>query len=66
MMGVINAKKENVRKKQYEDLLKVTGKTVNYAQTAVSLLEDFPFKLLILRDTAQKIAQELKEVISIC
>ena len=65
MMGVINAKKKNVRKKQYEDLLKVTGKTVNYAQTAVSLLEDFPFKLPILRDTAQKIAQELKEVIEL-
>jgi IS5 family transposase len=65
MMGVINAKKKTVRKKQYEDLLKVTGKTVNYAQTAVSLLENFPFKLPILRDTAQKIAQELKQVIEL-
>jgi len=63
MLGVMNAKNEKARKKQYEDLLKVTYKTVNYAHNAVSLLETFSFKHPILAVTAQNMAEELKEII---
>jgi len=63
MLGVMNAKNEKTRKKQYEDLLKVTYKAVNYAHNAVSLLETFPFKYSTLSVTAQGMAEELKEII---
>jgi len=63
MLGVMNAKNKKARKEQYEDLLKVTHKTVNYAHNAVSLLETFPFKNPSLTMTAQGVAEELKEVI---
>jgi len=63
MLGVMNTKSNKVRKKQYEDLLKVTNKTVNYAHNAVSLLEAHPFKYSSLSETAQGIAEELKEII---
>ncbi len=63
MLGVMNAKTKKARKKQYEDLLKVTNKTVNYAHNAVSLLEAHPFKYSSLSETVQGIAEELKEII---
>ena len=63
MLGVMNAKSKKVRKKQYEDLLKVTAKTVSYAHTAVSLLETLPFKYPDLMVTAQSMAEELREII---
>jgi IS5 family transposase len=63
MLGVMNAKKEKARKQQYEDLLTVTHKTVNYAQNAVSLLSTHPFKNLCLIESALGIAEELGEVI---
>mgnify|MGYP001175701028 FL=1 len=63
MLGVMNTKSKKVRKKQYEDFLKVTSKTVNYAHNAVSLLEAHPFKYFSLSETVQGIAEELKEII---
>jgi len=58
MLGVMNAKSKKARKEQYEDLLKVTHKAVNYAHNAVSLLETFPFKNPSLTMTAQGMAEE--------
>jgi len=65
MLAVMNAKNEKARKKPYIDLLKVTDKTVNYARKAASVLEAFPFKNCALVETAQGMAQELKEVIQL-
>jgi len=65
MLGVMNAKNEKARKKPYIDLLKVTHKTVNYARKAVSMLESNPFKNCALAETAQGMAQELKEIIQL-
>jgi len=65
MLAVMNAKNKKARKKQYIDLLKVTHKTVGYARKAVIVLESFPFKNCALVETAQGMAQELKEVIQL-
>ena len=62
VLGVMNANNKKVRTKKYEDLLKVTNKTVSYAETAVSLLEEFSFKYPHLMDPAQSVAEELKRV----
>jgi IS5 family transposase len=63
MLGVMNAKNKKVRKKQYEDLLKVTHKTVSYASNAASLLNVHPFNNIAVAKTARDIAGELKEII---
>jgi len=63
MLGVMNAKNKKDRKKQYEDLLKVTHKTVRYARNAASLLNVHPFNNFAVAKTAQDIAGELKEII---
>jgi len=63
MLGVLNAKSEKARKKKYEDLLKVTHKTVNYAYNAISLLDAHPFQSSSLTETALGMAAELKEII---
>jgi len=63
MLGVMNAKNKKDRKKQYEDLLKVTYKTVSYASNAASLLNVRPFNNIAVAKTAQDIAGELKEII---
>jgi IS5 family transposase len=63
MLGVMNAKNKKIRKKQYEDLLTVTHKTLNYANNAVSLLAAHPLKYFSPSKTAQDIAEELKEII---
>ena len=65
MMSVMNAKTEKASNKHYEDLLKVTKKTVKYSETAVSSLETFPFKHPSLMLTAQAIAEEMKGVIEL-
>jgi IS5 family transposase len=63
MLGVMNAKNKKIRKKQYEDLLTVTHKTLNYANNAVSLLTDHPLKYVSPSKTAQDMTEELKEII---
>jgi IS5 family transposase len=63
MLEIMNANSKKVRDKKYEDLLKVTHMTVNYALTAVSLLEAQSFNHSSLLATAQESAEELKEII---
>ncbi|MBL7176026.1 MAG: ISNCY family transposase [Desulfobacteraceae bacterium] len=65
MIGIMNTNSKKVRKKRYEDLLKVTHKTVNYAEKALVLLEEFPFQNSALIDTALQIAEDLKQVIEL-
>jgi IS5 family transposase len=63
MLGVMNAKNKKIRKEQYEDLLKVTLKTISYANNAVSLLTVHPFDNIAIAETAQKIDNDLKGII---
>ena len=63
MLGVLNAKNKKVRKKAYQDLLKISQKTASYAENAVSLLENPAFKNTSLFETAQGVADELKEIL---
>jgi IS5 family transposase len=65
MLAVMNANSKKARKKPYEDLLKVTTKTVKYSETAVSSLQTFPFERPSLMLTAQEMAEELKQVIEL-
>lgn len=65
MLAVMNANSKKARKKPYEDLLKVTTKTVKYSETAVSSLRTFPFEHPILMLTAQEMAEEFKKVIEL-
>ena len=65
MLGIMNAKGKKTRKKQYQDLLKMTGKVVNYATSAVSVLETFPFEHVSVWESAQKMAEDLRQVISL-
>jgi IS5 family transposase len=63
MLGVMNAKSQEARKKQYEDLLEVTHKSLNYTRNAVSLLSAHPFNNSSLTETVQGIIEELEETI---
>jgi IS5 family transposase len=63
MLEIMNAKSGKIRDKKYDDLLKVTHMTVNYALNAVSLLEAHSFNNSSLSATAQELAEELKEII---
>jgi IS5 family transposase len=63
MLEIMNANSKKAREKKYEDLLKVTYMTVNYAHDAVSLLETHPFLNSSLAETAQGMADALKEII---
>jgi IS5 family transposase len=65
ILGIMNTRNKNIRKKQYKDLLTVTHKTLNYADNAVSLLAVHPFKYFFPAKTAQDIAEELKEIIGL-
>lgn len=63
MLGIMNAKNKKVRMQRYVDLLKVTEKTLGYAQSAVvvlgsSVLRD-PMKMIM----AEGIIAELKRII---
>ena len=65
MLGVMNAKNEKVRKQKYQDLLKITHKTVRYAQHAISLLENPVLASPGLFDSAQNSAEELGEIVTL-
>lgn len=65
MLGVLNAKSKKAREKPYADLIKVTRKTVGYAQSAVSLLEGYVPTNAALMTTAQAMAEELKKYIDL-
>jgi IS5 family transposase len=63
MLEIMNAKGKKVREKKYEDLLKVTHMTLNYALNAVSLLDAHCINHCSLSATAQELTEELKEII---
>jgi IS5 family transposase len=65
MLGVLNAKNKKARKKQYVDLIKVTRKTVGYAERAVSLLYGYVSTNAALMITTQAIAEELEKYIEL-
>jgi len=65
MLGVMNAKSKKARKKQYLDLLKVTRKTIGYAEKAVSLVEGYRFETSLQINSAQNMAYELKRYIEL-
>jgi IS5 family transposase len=65
MLGVINAKNKKTRKNQYQDLLKMTRKTINYAQNAVSLLETIPSENPTMVLAALDETEQLKDVIGL-
>jgi transposase, IS5 family len=65
MLGVMNAKNKKGRKKQYQDLLKVTNKTVGYTQTALSLLKTFSSKFPTLIEPAQNVADDLNQLLEL-
>jgi IS5 family transposase len=65
MLEIMHAKSKKVRDKKYEDLLKVTHMTVNYALNAVSLLEAHSFNHSSLSAKPQELAEELKEMIQL-
>jgi len=65
MIGIMNTNSKKVRKKRYEDLLKVTHKTLNYAEKAVVILQEFHFQNSALIDTALQTAENIKQVIEL-
>jgi len=65
MLGVLNAKNKKARKKQYVDLIKVTRKTVGYAERAVYLLYGYVSTNAALMITAQAMAEELRKYIEL-
>ena len=65
MIGIMNTNSKKVRKKRYEDLLKVTHKTVNYAEKAVVLLQDFPFRSSALIEAALQTIENIEQVVEL-
>jgi len=65
MIGIMNTNSKKVRDKRYEDLLKVTHKTVNYAEKAVVILKDFPFQNSTLIDTALQLSEDMEQIINL-
>lgn len=60
MLEIMNAKGDNARKSAYMDLLKITKKTVSYAQSTISLLETTRCTF-----TAQSAVDEFKHLIDL-
>ena len=65
MLGVMNAKDAKSRKKQYQDLLAVTHKTLGYGRSAVSVLEAIHSKNPVAALAAVQEAERLKELIGL-
>jgi IS5 family transposase len=65
MLAILNANNEKVRKKHYRDLLKVTQDTVSYAQDAVRILSQFPFKDLAQSILVKKRVNDLKQALKL-
>ena len=63
MLGIMHAKAKKVRKQRYVDLVKVTDKTLGYAQTAVAELTSASFSDPMKMIAAQGIAEYLKQII---
>jgi len=60
LLGVMNAKTNKARNKQYKDLLKVTHKTVNYAKAAVSFLDSVYAVDLLAYATSEKFKEMIE------
>ena len=65
MLAILNANNEKVRKKHYRDLLKVTQDTLSYAQNAVHILSQFPFKDLAQSILVKKRVNDLKQALKL-
>ena len=65
MLGIMNTKSKKVRKKKYQDLLKVTHATVSYARRVLSFLESPTFDSISPFGSAQNMAEDLKGVIQL-
>ena len=65
MLAIMNGNNERVRKKHYRDLLKVTQDTVSYAQDAVHILSQFPFKDLAQSILVKKRVNDLKQALKL-
>ena len=65
MLAILNANNEKVRKRHYRDLLKVTQDTVSYAQDAVHILSQFPFKDLAQSILVKKRVNDLKQALKL-
>ena len=65
MLGVLNAKNKKIRKQQYQDLLTVTKKTLNYAESAVALLDASSLKHPSLMLSAQSVSGDIKHIIEL-
>jgi len=63
MLGVMNAKNDNIRKQLYQDLLKITRKTVDYGKSAIALLDDPVLVFTSLFEPAQDAKEALEEII---
>jgi len=65
MLGVLNAKNKKIRKQQYQDLLTVTKKTLNYAESAVALLDASSLKQPSQMISAQRVSGDMKHLIEL-
>lgn len=63
MLGVMNAKNEKGRREKYIDLLKVTGKTIRYAQAAIPELREYTGGGLMQMVSAQEYCQDLERYV---
>lgn len=63
MLGVMNAKNEKARNKEYKDLLKIAHRAVGYAQRAIPVLETYTCADPLQMIKAQAMAEELKHYI---
>jgi IS5 family transposase len=65
MLGVLNAKNKKIRKQQYQDLLTVTKKTLNYAESAVALLDAPSLRQPSQMLSAQSVSEDIKHLIEL-
>ena len=63
MLGIMNAKKKKIRDQRYQDLLKVTHKTVNYTRNAISVLSSTKDIGLLSMKSPYDVANELKDML---
>lgn len=65
MLGVMNAKNNKSRDKQYKDLLRIAHRTVGYAQRAIPLIEAYTCADPLQMIKAQAMAEELKHYVEL-
>lgn len=65
MLGIMNAKDEKTRKKKYTDLLKVSNRTIRYAQAAITELKGYIGGNIQQMVVAQGCGQELEHYVGL-